>query len=529
MTESSASLLRDGKAVLGLELGSTRIKAVLIDNDHKPLAIGTYDWENRLENGLWTYAMQDVWAGIQEAYANLKSNVQKQYGVRLERIACLGVSAMMHGYLPFDAHGTLLVPFRTWRNTVTGPASKALTELFHFHVPQRWSVAHLYQAMLNNETHVKDIAFLTTLAGYVHWMLTGEKVLGIGDASGMFPIDSKTQDYDCQMLSLFDQKSGRYPWKLRNLLPKVLPAGQQAGILTAKGAALLDPKGDLQPGVPLCPPEGDAGTGMTATNSVAQGTGNVSAGTSVFAMVVLERALSRAYSEIDMVTTPDGKPVAMVHCNNCTSDINAWVNVFQEFAQAAGGRVEREGAFSALCHAAMGGQKECGGLINYNYLSGEPITGFADGRPMLVRMPDTPLTFCNLARSLVFGAIATLRLGMNILMDEKVTIHTLLAHGGFFKTEGTAQKLLASALNTPVAVMETAGEGGPWGMALLAAFCVHKRDNESLQEYLNRQVFCYGQVITEQSDPEDMEGFHHYLQRFCMGLTAERAAVEALN
>lgn len=527
--EEMSAFLLNGQGILGIELGSTRIKAVLIDDVHAPIAMGAYDWKNRLENGIWTYALSDVWTGIQSAYAALCADVNNQYGVALTNLAGIGISAMMHGYLPFDRDGHQLVPFRTWRNTITADSARALTELFHFNIPQRWSIAHLAQAMQNGEKHVEDIAFLTTLAGYVHWKLTGRKVLGVGDASGMFPIDSRTNDYDQAMIASFDERAAAYPWKLCDILPTVLNAGADAGSLTAEGALLLDPTGQLQTGIPCCPPEGDAGTGMTATDSVAAGTGNVSAGTSVFAMVVLENALHRVYPEIDMVTTPNGKPVAMVHCNNCTSDINAWADMLTGFAQAANLPIERRRIFTTLFRAAMQGDKDCDGLINVNYLSGEPITNLSEGRPMMVRLPDTKLTFANFARSLVFGAMVTLKLGMDILSAEQVCIHTLLGHGGFFKTPETAQNLLASALNTPVSVMETAGEGGPWGMALLAAYRVRKAENESLEDYLSHHVFANAAVVTARPDPDDAAGFARYTEHFKAALAAEKAAAEHLR
>ncbi|MCI6040741.1 MAG: FGGY-family carbohydrate kinase, partial [Clostridiales bacterium] len=452
-------------------------------------------------------------------------------GEPLARLEAVGVSAMMHGYLPFDGAGNQLAPFRTWRNTMTAKAAEELTALFSFNIPQRWSIAHLYQAILNGEAHVADIAFLTTLAGYVHWKLTGVKALGVGDASGMFPIDSVAGDYDAGMLAAFDQQVAAkgYPWKLRDILPQVLSAGEDAGFLTDEGAKLLDPTGTLEPGAPLCPPEGDAGTGMAATNSVAERTGNVSAGTSVFAMIVLEKPLSKVYPEIDMVTTPTGRPVAMVHCNNCTSDINAWAETLHGFAQAAGLSLSKGDVYTTLFETAMLGQKDCGGLINVGYLSGEPVTGLEEGRPMLVRMPDTSLTFANLARSLVYGAIVTLKLGMDILASEHVRMDALLGHGGFFKTPGTAQKLLAGALNVPVSVMATAGEGGPWGMALLAAYRVRHEVGETLEAYLKNKVFANASGITLDPDPADHEGFEAYTRRFTQALEAERAAVSHLK
>ena len=527
--EELQELIAAGQAVLGIEFGSTRIKAVLIGADHAPIASGDHAWENRLENGLWTYHMDDVWAGLQDAYRHLKADVQRKYGVRLTRLKALGFSAMMHGYLAFDKQGRLLVPFRTWRNTNTAQAADALTALLGFNIPQRWSVSHLYQAVLNNEAHVKDVDFLTTLSGYVHWQLTGEKVLGIGDASGMFPIDSGTHGFNAGMLEKFDTLTGDYPWKLRDLLPKVLVAGQDAGTLTAVGAKLLDPDGDLLPGVPMAPPEGDAGTGMAATNAVAVRTGNVSAGTSVFAMVVLEKPLSKVYPEIDMVTTPSGPAVAMVHCNNCTSDINAWAGLLADFAEAVGAEISMGDIYTALFRSAMTGDPDCGGLVNYSFLSGEPVVKLEEGRPLFARLPDARFTFANFARSQLYGAIATLKLGMDILAQEGVKIDTLTGHGGFFKTPGTAQNLLASALNAPVTTMETAGEGGPWGMALLAAYRVEKADGETLEDYLAGKVFGSGAGVTAQPEQADVDGFNAYIARYSKALIAEKAAADSLT
>lgn len=527
-----AQEIQDGQCVLGLELGSTRIKAVLINSAHTPVAAGAHDWENRLENGIWTYYMEDVWQGLQHAYADLRQNVQAKYGVKLTTLKGMGLSAMMHGYLPFDKAGKQLAGFRTWRNTMTEAAARELTELFGFNIPQRWSIAHLYQAMLNGEAHVKDIAFLTTLSGYLHWQLTGQMVMGVGEASGMFPIDSAAGTFDGDMMQKFNRIVAEkgYAWTLDSILPTVLSAGEDAGTLTAEGARLLDPSGELKPGTLVCPPEGDAGTGMVATNSVKVRTGNVSAGTSVFAMVVLEKALSRVYPEIDMVTTPTGMPVAMVHCNNCTSDINAWANVLQGFAAASGQDFKMSDIFVTLFNAAMAGDKDCGGVVNCNYFSGEPITGLGEGRPMLVRLPDAAFTFQNFARSLVNGAIVTLKLGMDILVEqEHVQIDTLLGHGGFFKTKNVGQQLLAAALKAPVSVMETAGEGGPWGMALLAAYRVNRQKGEKLEDYLQNRAFAGEKSVAAAPNPQDAEGFAAYCDRFNASLPAERAAVKSLK
>jgi len=527
MDNRAVNWIREGKAPLGIELGSTRIKAVLIGEDFAPVAMGAFDWENRLENGVWTYSLEDAVAGVQSAYAALRADVKARCGVEIERLGGIGISAMMHGYLAFDGNDRLLAPFRTWRNTITGPAAEALSELFGFNIPQRWSIAHLHQAVLNGEAHVKDIAFLTTLAGYIHWRLTGRKVLGVGDASGMFPIDSGTLDYDAGMLGKYDAcvAPRGFGWRLRALLPRVLNAGEDAGCLTDDGARLLDPSGRLQPGAPFAPPEGDAGTGMAATNSVAVRTGNVSAGTSVFAMVVLEKPLSKRYPEIDMVTTPTGRPVAMVHCNNCTSDINAWVDTLGGFAAAAGAPVDKGRIYEALFRAAMEGEKDCGGVVNVNCLSGEHIIGLSEGRPMMVRTPEAALSFPNFARALVYGAVSALKLGMDLLARESVKVDALLGHGGFFKTPGTAQQLLAGALNAPVSVMETAGEGGPWGMALLAAYRAQRVGGESLEDFLANRVFAGARAVRCLPDAADTAGFNAYMTRYIGALEAEKAAV----
>ncbi|MEJ5311639.1 MAG: FGGY-family carbohydrate kinase [Anaerolineae bacterium] len=524
--------IEQGETALGVEFGSTRIKAVLIGPGHEPLASGSYDWENRYENGIWTYHLDDVWLGLQESYRELSAAVLEKYGVLLRRVGAIGFSAMMHGYLPFDQDGNLLAPFRTWRNTITGQAAEQLTELFQFNIPQRWSIAHLYQALLNREAHVKDIHHLTTLAGYVHWKLTGHKVLGVGEASGMFPIDSQTLNYDERMLALFNERiaSENLPWKLQDILPRVLLAGEAAGVLTAEGAALIDPTGNLQAGIPLCPPEGDAGTGMVATNSVAERTGNVSAGTSVFAMIVLEKALSKLYPEIDMVTTPAGKPVAMVHSNNCTSDLNAWVELFQEFTRVLGVEVEQSRLFEVLYQQALAGDADAGGLLAYNYLSGEHITHLEEGRPLFVRTPESRFTLANFMRAHLFSALGALKIGLDILFEqEQVQIDQILGHGGFFKTKGVGQRLMAAAMNVPVSVMETAGEGGAWGIALLAAYMLRKGQNESLENYLANTVFAGAKGTTIAPDPDDVAGFAAFMERYKKGLIIERTAVEALR
>lgn len=524
--------IANGKAVLGIEFGSTRIKAVLVDENNMPIASGDHDWENRLENGMWTYTLEDIWTGLQDCYQKMTEDVKEKYGVAVEKLAAIGFSAMMHGYLAFDKDGNLLVPFRTWRNTITQEASEALTKVFDFHVPQRWSIAHLYQAILNGEEHVPQVDFFTTLDGYIHWQLTGEKVLGVGSASGMFPIDSTIKDYDKAMIQKFDELVAPkgFPWKLEHLLPKVLLAGDKAGVLTEEGAKKLDPTGTLQAGCPLCPPEGDAGTGMVATNSVKQRTGNVSAGTSVFAMIVLEKALKRVHEEIDMVTTPSGDAVAMVHCNNCTSDLNAWVNIFKEFAESFGIDVDMNKLFGTLYNKALEGDKDCGGLLAYNYFSGEHITGFEEGRPMFVRTPDSKFSLANFMRANLYTSLGALKVGLDILLkEEEVAIDRITGHGGLFKTKGVGQKILAAAMDATVSVMKTAGEGGAWGIALLASYMVNKDAGEALEDYLQNKVFGGDEGEKMDPDPEDVKGFDEFIKRYRAGFPIERAAVDALK
>ena len=524
--------IASGKAVLGIEFGSTRIKAVLVDENNMPIASGDHDWENRLENGVWTYTLEDIWTGLQDCYQKMTEDVKEKYGVAVEKLAAIGFSAMMHGYLAFDKDGNLLVPFRTWRNTITQEASEALTKVFNFHVPQRWSIAHLYQAILNGEEHVPQVDFFTTLDGYIHWQLTGEKVLGVGSASGMFPIDSTIKDYDKAMIQKFDELVAPkgFPWKLEHLLPKVLLAGDKAGVLTEEGAKKLDPTGTLQAGCPLCPPEGDAGTGMVATNSVKQRTGNVSAGTSVFAMIVLEKALKSVHEEIDMVTTPSGDAVAMVHCNNCTSDLNAWVNIFKEFAESFGIDVDMNKLFGTLYNKALEGDKDCGGLLAYNYFSGEHITGFEEGRPMFVRTPDSKFSLANFMRANLYTSLGALKVGLDILLkEEEVAIDRITGHGGLFKTKGVGQKILAAAMDATVSVMKTAGEGGAWGIALLASYMVNKDAGEALEDYLQNKVFGGDEGEKMDPDPEDVKGFDEFIKRYRAGFPIERAAVDALK
>ena len=528
---------------LGIELGSTRIKAVIIDRGGTPLATGGYDWENRFENGVWTYRLEDVWIGLRESFADLCADYRAKNGGVPPELSCIGVSAMMHGYLALDRNDNQLAEFRTWRNTLTEGAAAFLTEAFAFNIPQRWSIAHLYRAIAGKEAHVSEIGYLTTLAGYVHYMLTGEKVLGVGDASGMFPIDSATNDYDARMAERFDEIASGYnvPWRLLDILPKVLSAsaavsggagaGKSAGALTEKGAKLLDPAGAvLRPGIPLCPPEGDAGTGMVATNAVTPRTGNVSAGTSIFAMLVLERALSKLYPEIDMVTTPAGRPVAMAHCGNCTSDLDAWVGLIGQALTLMGTPPDKTQLYYNLYNAALRGDPDGGGLVSVNYLAGEHITGFHEGRPLFARMPDGRFTLENFIRVLLFSSMATLKIGLDILTEgEGVKITKMLGHGGLFKTAHVGQKLMAGVLNTPVAVMESAGEGGAWGIALLAAYAACKEENETLEGFLENKIFNDSVVSTAEPDPGDVLGFETWLGRYKAALNIERAAVENLK
>ena len=530
--EANKSIIESGKAVLGIELGSTRIKAVLVNEKNEPIASGSHEWENQYVNNIWTYSEEAIWAGIQDSYQDMLKDVKEKYGVSVQKLGAIGFSAMMHGYMPFNEKGQLLVPFRTWRNTMTEEASDKLTELFQYHIPHRWSIAHLYQAILKKEEHVPEITFMTTLEGYVHWKLTGEKVLGVGEASGMFPVDMNIKNYDQKRMEQFEElvKFYGFPWKLSDILPKVLLAGEPAGNLTEEGAKLLDVSGQLMAGTPLCPPEGDAGTGMVATNSVAQRTGNVSAGTSVFSMVVLEKELSKVYPEIDLVTTPTGNLVAMVHCNNCTSDLNAWVGIFKEFAQAMGMEVDMNKLFGTLYHKAMEGDPDCGGLLAYNYFSGEHITGFEEGRPLFARTPESKFNLANFMRVNLFTSLGALKTGMDILLKEEgVKLDKILGHGGLFKTKGVGQNLLAGAINTPVTVMETAGEGGAWGIAVLASYLVNKEEGETLEAYLDNKVFAGQKGETVEPDEKDVKGFDQFMERYKEGLAIERAAVEHLK
>ena len=519
--------IQSGRAVLGIELGSTRIKAVLIDENNAPIAQGAHEWENRYEDKLWTYSIEDIWNGLKDCYADLRRQVKQRYDEEITSLAAIGISAMMHGYMAFDKNQKILVPFRTWRNTNTGKAAAKLSELFNFNIPLRWSISHVYQAIIDGETHVKEIDYLTTLAGYVHWMLTGKRVLGIGDASGMLPIDSDTNDYAASMVEKFDKliASKDIGWKILDILPKVLLAGENAGTLTEQGALLLDPTGNLQAGVPLCPPEGDAGTGMVATNAVRQRTGNVSAGTSSFSMLVLEKPLSQPYEAIDMVTTPCGSPVAMVHCNNCTSDLNAWISLFKQYAQLLGVEVSTGDVFAKLYNHALQGDADCGGLLAYNYFSGEPIIGLNEGRPMFVRSTGDKFNLANFIRTNLYAAVAVLKIGNDILFkDEHVAVDRITGHGGLFKTPGVGQRILAAALNSPISVMETAGEGGAWGIALLAAYMMNN-NQESLADYLDHHVFAGNKGVEITPTAEEVAGFDKYIETYKAGLAIEQTAV----
>jgi sugar (pentulose or hexulose) kinase len=528
MGMNAKEVISSGRACLGIELGSTRIKAILIDPEHKVIAQGSHDWENRLVDGLWTYSLEDVWTGLKDCYADLKADVEKQYSVKLTKLAAAGFSAMMHGYMAFDKEGRLLIPFRTWRNTNTGEAAAKLTELFNFNMPMRWSTSHLYQCILEDMDHVKDVDFFTTLSGYVTWALTGNKVIGVGDAAGMFPIDPATKDFDAGMIEKFDSlvADKHYPWKLKEILPKVLVAGETAGILTKEGALLLDPSGELEAGTVLAPPEGDAGTGMVATNSCEITTGNVSAGTSVFAMVVMKENMKNLHTEIDMVTTPSGDPVAMVHCNNCTSDLNAWVGLFREFCEQMGIEPDMNRIFSVLYNHAMTGDPDCGEVLAYNYFSGEPVTGFmTEGRPLIVRKPDSKFNLANFMRANLYSSLASLKIGLDILFkEEHVTVSRLMGHGGLFKTKGVGQSVLAAAVNAPVTVMDTAAEGGAWGMAVLAQYMISGSDM-SLVDYLNGKVFAGQSGSTLEPKKEDVEGFDRFIEIYKEGYPIEHAAV----
>ncbi|MEW4263427.1 FGGY-family carbohydrate kinase [Priestia megaterium] len=527
--ESIKQAIAKGKTSLGIELGSTRIKAVLIDENFETIASGSYEWENLLEDGFWTYNLLDIITGLQSAYREMKQEVERSYGITIRTVGSIGVSAMMHGYMAFDKTGELLVPFRTWRNATTSAAAKELTEHFQFNIPERWSIAHLYQAIINQEKHLPRIDYMTTLAGYIHWLLTGSKSLGIGDASGMFPIDERTQNYSEAMMKQFDELISYkgYPWQLSDILPAVHTSGEQAGTLTAIGASILDQSKNLQPGIPFCPPEGDAGTGMVATNSVRKRTGNVSVGTSVFAMIVLDKKLSNVYPEIDLVTTPNGSPVAMVHANNCSSDLNAWLGLFREFSEAMGQKVESDKLFEVMLNKALEADPDGGGLLSYGYFSGENITGVESGRPLFVRSAKSNFNLANFMRTHLFTAFGALKIGMDLLVkEENVKIHSILAHGGLFKTPVVGQKMMAAAINTPVSVMDTAGEGGAWGMAILSSYMLNKSENESLEDFLDDKVF--KEVTAQEIYPDelDVKGFEAFIKRYKKGLVIEKAAAE---
>jgi len=525
-------VITKGETSLGIEFGSTRIKAVLIDRHFEVIASGSYEWENRLENGFWTYSMDDIMTGLQTAYSEMKQEVEQNYGVTIQTIGSIGFSAMMHGYMAFDKTGELLVPFRTWRNATTSVAAKELTDLFQFNIPERWSIAHLYQAILNEEEHLPQIDYVTTLAGFTHWLLTGKKAVGIGDASGIFPIDESTKNYNQSMVKQFDEQIAdkNYSWELKDVLPEVLMSGEQAGELTEAGAKILDQSGSLQPGIPFCPPEGDAGTGMVATNSVRKRTGNVSVGTSVFAMIVLEQELSKVYPEIDLVTTPNGSPVAMVHANNCSSDINAWLGLFREFSEAMGHKVDTSKLFEVMFNKALEAEPDGGGLLSYGYFSGENITGLEEGRPLFVRSPESNFNLANFMRTHLFTAFGALKIGMDILTkEENVAIDGILAHGGLFKTPVVGQKIVAAAMNVPVSVMATAGEGGAWGIALLASYMMNKDQHESLEDFLDQKVF--DGIDGEKMHPDeiDVAGFEVFIERYKKGLVIEQTAVDHLH
>lgn len=521
--------IKNGKATIGIEFGSTRIKAVLIGEDFSPIASGVHDWQNELVDGVWTYSLDAVKKGLQECFADLLKNVEQQYGVKLERAAGLGISAMMHGYLAFDENDELLVPFRTWRNTITEDAAEKLTKEFSFNIPQRWSIAHLYQAIHNKEEHIGKVRFITTLAGYVHFLLTGEKVIGVGDASGIFPIDPKTCGYDAKMAARFDELTAdtAFNAKLTDVLPKIVPVGKSAGTLTEEGAKLLDPTGTFKAGTSLCPPEGDAQTGMAATNSITPKTGNVSAGTSIFSMIVLEKNLAAVHREIDIVTTPNGDPVAMVHCNNCTSDLDAWVKMFGGFLKKVGVDMPKGKLYDTLYELAAEGAPDCDGIVSYNYYAGEEVTQLQSGKPLVMRSPDSAFTVENLMRSLVYSTMATLKIGMDILTrEEHVELDRIYAHGGLFKTPVPSQNILAAALGVDVTLMQSAGEGGAWGIALLASYMTRENKTETLTEFLDGRVFANMNGSSVSPEQSDIDGISKYMENYCKGLAAERAATE---
>ena len=526
----AAKTIAEGKAILGIEFGSTRIKAVLIDGDNKPIAQGSHTWENSYTDGLWTYPLEEIWFGLQDCYRDLANNVREQYNCDIEQLAGIGISAMMHGYMAFNKKNELLVPFRTWRNTNTGPAAAELSKLFNYNIPLRWSISHLYQAILNGEKHIDSIAYITTLAGYIHWQLTGQKVLGVGDASGMIPVDPETKNYDTKMVEKFDKlaASKGFNQPLLKILPRILVAGQNAGYLTEEAAHRLDISGKLKAGAPFCPPEGDAGTGMVATNSVKQRTGNVSAGTSSFSMIVLEKELSKPYEMIDMVTTPDGSLVAMVHCNNCTSDLNAWVGIFKEFANLLGSDADMGKIYGMLYNHALTGDLDAGGLVSYNFFSGEPVVGFNEGRPLFVRSVTDRFNLANFMRANLNAAVAVLKIGNDVLFkEENVKVDRITGHGGLFKTPGVCQRILGAALGTPISVMETAGEGGAWGMALLVSYLVNNPDERTLDNWLDVKVFAGNQGMSINPTEDEIKGFDQYTANYTACFPVESAAIQA--
>jgi sugar (pentulose or hexulose) kinase len=521
-----------GKTVLGIELGSTRIKGVLIDFQGNVLAVGIHDWENSFIDNVWTYGLEEIHKGIRHCYSSLREHVKQKYGVILQEIGAIGISAMMHGYMAFNKDGKQIAPFQTWRNTNTQEAADILTELLDFNIPLRWTAAHLYQRILDREKHVAELAYVSTLSGYIHWRLTGKKVIGIGDAAGMFPIDSTTCDYDEVMMDKFDTllKPYGFSWKVREIFPQVLTAGQKAGVLTEECARFLDETGNLRSGIQLCPPEGDAGTGMTATNSVAPRTGNISAGTSTFAMIVLEKKLSKVYREIDMVTTPTGFPCAMSHANNGTSDLNAWIGIFSEFCELMGIHTDTGTLFEKLYTHSLKGDKDCGGLLSYGYYSGENITMINEGRLAFLRTAESRFSLANFMKVNLYTSLGAVKLGLDILMEnEAVKVDRIMGHGGFFKTKGVGQRYLAAAVNAPVTVMDTASEGGAWGIALLALYAMDKKTDEKLEEYLESRIFSglSGKTITPCR--EDVDGFHVFMERYKSGLSIEKSAIEAMN
>lgn len=523
-------MIIEGKTALGIEFGSTRIKAVLVDENGTPIAGGDHTWENKFQDGIWTYSLEDIISGLRDCYKNLKIDIKNKYGITLTKVGSMGISAMMHGYIALDENDEFLVPFRTWRNTITEKSSEILTKELSFNIPQRWSVSHLYNAILNREEHLGKIKKLSTLAVYIHYILTGEFVAGVGEASGMFPIDSTVTNYNKEMLEKFDgliKKEG-YNFTAEQLLPRVLKAGEFAGKLTESGAKILDPDGDLNAGIFMCPPEGDAGTGMTATNAVRARTGNVSAGTSIFSMVVLEKALKGVYKEIDVVTTPDGKDVAMVHCNNCTGDLDSWVKIFKEFSDLAGVEIPKSKLYDMLYFKALEGDADCGGLVNYNYISGEPVSNLVEGRPLFMREVNSKFNLANFMRTQLYSCFAALKNGNDILRKEGVELDSISGHGGLYKTEGVGQRITAAALNTKVTVMKTAGEGGPWGMAILALYMIKKQNGESLESFLDNKIFGAAESTTVEPVKADVDGFDKFMERYNKGLSVEKSAVENL-